>query len=365
MKDKFNLGKNLQFPNLAQLVKTSPLSRKTKIEGPEPCDKSNTIKLGADAPNKNDIKFSSPRFSIVIPAYNEENFIEFAINSLLAQSFKNYEIIVVDNASTDKTADIAKRLGVKVIHEPNKGVCRARHTGTMEAKGEIIISTDADNYFDQDWLKAINDQFVSDANIVGVGGTCIYVDAPWWTNIYGNFLFHAINLFYRLTGKTLYASGANIAFYKKYWDGYPDFLTQGGDELYLLKELRKKGRVAFVMDNPVYTSSRRQDRGLIYNLFVTLFFYYFLDYNLSKIFKKSVIGSAPHFDKSKTTEKAFFYMASRASLIRTKIINVGSDKAANILRDSKLKYKEIIKSNPKKIAGLKIIKNRIKSRRIT
>ncbi|MFZ1522475.1 MAG: glycosyltransferase family 2 protein [Candidatus Saccharimonadales bacterium] len=303
-----------------------------------------------------------PRFSVVMPAYNEENFIEFALTSLLSQSFRDYEIIVVDNASTDRTAEIASNLGVKVIYEPEKGVCKARHTGTVAASGQIIVSTDADNYFDQNWLKRINSRFILDDNIVAVGGSCVYVDAPRWTNIYSKLLFSAVNAIYKLTGKTLYASGANISFYKSHWSGYPSFLTQGGDELYLLKQLRKHGRVAFQADNPVYTSSRRQDRGLIYNLFVTLFFYYFLDYNLSRIFKKSVIGSAPHFNDSKVTERAFFYMISKVSLIKNKFINLRPDRVASLLGDSQIKYKELINTDPKRLARLKKIKDKIMRR---
>lgn len=259
---------------------------------------------------------ATTRFSIVIPAYNEENFIGRALESLNNQKFNGgYEIIVVDNNSTDNTYQIAKRFGAKVIKESERGVCKARQAGTKLAQGEIVISTDADNTFSPDWLKNIDLKFKSDSNIIAVGGSCVYVNGPWWVNIYARMLFSLFNLIYKITGQTYYASGANIAFYKRYWRGYPAFIAQGGDELYLLKQLREQGRVCFQQDNPVYTSARRQNRGFIYNLFVTLIWYYFLEYNLSKIFKKSVLGSAPHFSDLGKKHKKNLIRLSQISLV--------------------------------------------------
>ena len=60
-----------------------------------------------------------------------------------------------------------------------------------------------------------------------------------------------------------------------------------------LKSLKKQGKVAFNNSNPVNTSGRRLKRGLIYNFFVTFLFYYVMEYNLTRIFNRPVIGSAP------------------------------------------------------------------------
>ena len=85
------------------------------------------------------------RFSIIVPAYNEAAYLGRALDSLLHQDYNGrYEVIVVDNNSTDGTAAIAAQYGVPVVTEPQQGVCAARQRGVDCATGEIIISTDAD-----------------------------------------------------------------------------------------------------------------------------------------------------------------------------------------------------------------------------
>lgn len=237
-----------------------------------------------------------PRFSVVIPAYNEATFIADTLDSLFNQVFDGeVEIIVVDNNSSDQTAAVARGLGAKVVKEKNPGVCWARQKGTEAANGEIIVGTDADTYFDPHWLARIDRQFKKNPKVIAVAGPCRYVNGPLWATIYPHLLFVPFSIIYKLTGRTLYASATNIAFYKNNWHGYDTALTQGGDELDLLRRLRKEGRVAFDNNNPTYTSARRQVRGFLYNFFITFWIYYILEYNLARIFKRPVLGSAPHF----------------------------------------------------------------------
>lgn len=85
-----------------------------------------------------------PAVSVVIPAYNEERYLAACLTSLQKQTLKNFETIVVDNNSTDKTAEIARRFGAKVVKELKQGIIPARERGFREAKAEIIARTDAD-----------------------------------------------------------------------------------------------------------------------------------------------------------------------------------------------------------------------------
>ncbi len=80
--------------------------------------------------------------SVIIPAFNEENFLPRCLESLKNQKFKDFEIIVVDNNSTDKTAEIAKKFNVILFSEKNQGVAYARNKGSEIAKGEILVFTD-------------------------------------------------------------------------------------------------------------------------------------------------------------------------------------------------------------------------------
>ena len=96
-------------------------------------------------PTGRTVAIDSPRFSVVIPAYNEADYLPAALRSLRAQDFPGaVEVIVVDNGSTDGTADLARRLGARVVEEHAPGVCAARQRGTLAARGEIVVSTDAD-----------------------------------------------------------------------------------------------------------------------------------------------------------------------------------------------------------------------------
>lgn len=96
--------------------------------------------------------------SIIIPAYNVEKFIEKAISSCINQSYKNIEIIVVDDGSTDNTSKLIDKMKdrdnrINVIHKKNEGVSIARNTGLQNAKGDYIIFLDADDYISYDYVE--------------------------------------------------------------------------------------------------------------------------------------------------------------------------------------------------------------------
>lgn len=90
------------------------------------------------------------RVSVIIAVYNGERFIKQCIESLLNQSYMGYEIIVVDDGSTDTTCDIIKNINhdrLKVIHlDSNRGCSAARNLGAMEARGEYLAILDADDF---------------------------------------------------------------------------------------------------------------------------------------------------------------------------------------------------------------------------
>jgi len=236
------------------------------------------------------------RFSVVIPCYNEAAYIADALLSLRKQEFDGeYEVIVVDNNCTDDTAEIARDLGARVVTEAVAGVCNARHRGTQAAVGQIVISADADTVYGRDWLSKIEQAFRSDPDIVAVVGPCRYADGPRWGETYGRALFGAVNAVYRLTGRTVYGSATNIAFRRDCWSGYDVTMTQGGDELDLLRRLRRRGRIAYLHANPTFTSGRRLSRGLGYNLLVTLPVHYLLTYFVNRVSGRRLLGSAPAF----------------------------------------------------------------------
>jgi len=109
--------------------------------------------------------------SIVIPAYNAADTIEGCLQSLLNQTVPQdkYEILVVNDGSTDKTAEIVQSLGVKCLTQKNKGPAAARNLGAMEATGDIILFTDSDCVANKDWVKEMKTPFENPI-VMGVKG---------------------------------------------------------------------------------------------------------------------------------------------------------------------------------------------------
>jgi glycosyltransferase involved in cell wall biosynthesis len=93
--------------------------------------------------------------SVIVPLYNKKEFIARAIDSILSQSFKNFELIIVDDGSTDGSMDIVRRYTdprIKLIRQENQGPGAARNTGANLASGEFLAFLDADDAWHKDYL---------------------------------------------------------------------------------------------------------------------------------------------------------------------------------------------------------------------
>lgn len=113
---------------------------------------------------------SAPRISVVICAYNAERTMDACLASLRHLRYPNYEVIVVNDGSTDRTEQIARGYPeFRLISQPNKGLSVARNVGMEAATGEIVAYTDSDCVVDPDWLTYLAYKFVS-TDFVGVGG---------------------------------------------------------------------------------------------------------------------------------------------------------------------------------------------------
>lgn len=233
-------------------------------------------------------------FSVVVPAYNEADYLGASLRSLSRQDFPGrYEIIVVDNGSHDSTVAIAEAAGVRVVHESRPGVCAARQCGVENARGERIVSTDADTVHPVDWLSRLDTQFVAYPDAVAVAGPCRYLDPPWWARIFPPLWFLTIGAVHAVTGRVTYLTATNVAYLRAGFPGYDINLTQGGDEVDLLRRLRRVGQVRWDRHNWVNTSSRRMDQGLAHTLIVSYGYYYSLSHLMNRLAGRRVIGVAP------------------------------------------------------------------------
>jgi O-antigen biosynthesis protein len=110
-----------------------------------------------------------PAISVVVCSYNGEPTIRDTLEGLAGLDYPNYEVIVVNDGSTDRMADIVSEYDVRLISTENRGLSNARNTGWQEATGEIVAYIDDDAYPDPHWLQYIAHSFMT-GDYVGVGG---------------------------------------------------------------------------------------------------------------------------------------------------------------------------------------------------
>jgi len=91
--------------------------------------------------------------SIIIPLYNQQEFVEKAIESALNQTFKDAEVIVVNDGSTDSSLSIAKRYPVVIVDQMNKGLAGARNAGVLNSTGNFLLPLDADDWIEATYLE--------------------------------------------------------------------------------------------------------------------------------------------------------------------------------------------------------------------
>lgn len=114
----------------------------------------------------------SPKISVIVPVYNVEKYLSYCIESILAQTYTNFELLLVDDGSKDQSGYIcdeyAKKDGrIKVFHIKNSGVSVARNTGLNEATGMWVCFVDSDDWLDKDYLDGFNYDTSSDLLLQG------------------------------------------------------------------------------------------------------------------------------------------------------------------------------------------------------
>ncbi|MDH5640907.1 MAG: glycosyltransferase, partial [Nitrospira sp.] len=202
------------------------------------------------------------RLSIVIPAFNEERVIEDCLESISTSLVGNHddectaEIIVVDNNSTDRTAELARQAGAVVVFEPINQIGRARNAGAEAATGEWLLFLDADSLLSAELLADIM-AMIKDGKHIGCGSTLSMDGLPWWAN----------GIFHVWRGMSImfqWAAGALIVCRRDAFQeigGFPvDIYAL--EEIELSKGLREWGRLrglefAILSKHPLKTSSRK------------------------------------------------------------------------------------------------------------
>ncbi len=212
------------------------------------------------------------KVSVVIPAYNEERWIDKALEAISKQDYPDYEVIVVDNASQDRTSEVvapyvAKDPRIKLIHEPRKGLLFAREAGRRTASGQIIAQMDADCIPKPYWIsRAV--RYFEDPTIVGVSGPYRLYDAPAYLRVsltaitlLGEGLIYLITRFVtKLRDKREITVGGNFfirATTLETIGGYDTSIDFYGEDTDTGYRLSQHGRLVHRRDIEIDSSARR------------------------------------------------------------------------------------------------------------
>ncbi len=200
-----------------------------------------------------------PLISVVVPAHNEEKLIGRCLEAIRNQDYINKEIIVVDNGSQDKTADVARTIADIVLDEPSSGVAKARNKGANMAKGDIIVFIDADTFMPQGLLKnvyqAINSGYIAGSvrfkrDLGNKPDIAMYLQ-----NLVNQVFLYKLHII-NPCSYTPCVFCTKEAFMKT--NGFPEDLI-ATEEIRFLGKLKKLGKIKFLSSKTVLTSPRRKD----------------------------------------------------------------------------------------------------------
>jgi glycosyltransferase involved in cell wall biosynthesis len=221
-------------------------------------------------------------FSVIVCAFNEERYIQPCLFSLIQQRRLPDEIIVVNNASTDRTKAVAEAVCVRVIDEPRKGLVIAREAGRLAARGDVLVYVDADCRAPRDWLERVAREFDKADPPAAVTGPYRFYD---W-DIVGRTLVRIYDLTIAPAthflaqdvfglGAILY--GGNFAVRKDVLAAIGGFDTRiefHGEDTNLARRVSKVGRVQMRPACFLFTSARRykaMGRGKVFGLYLRNF----------------------------------------------------------------------------------------------
>lgn len=206
------------------------------------------------------------KVSVVIPVFNEEEYIESCLKSLEKQTQQADEILIIDNNCTDRTIKIAQKFDVKTIKEERQGMIAARNKGFDEAQYEIIARTDADCRPPTNWIKSIKSTF-AERKIDALSGPIKIYDpfiSKRLTETYVKILFKVSPL---LAGQNL-LYGPNFAITKNIWNKVKDLICLNDKDVHEDFDLALHikdvgGKIYFDKKLVMQTSSRRARNNFV------------------------------------------------------------------------------------------------------
>src|SRR5438552_4956137 len=123
---------------------------------------------------------AEPLVSVVVASFNGERFVAETLDSVFAQDYEPYEVVFVDDGSTDRTGEIAQRYDLRYVPRENGGLAAARNTGVAESRGEYVTFIDDDDLMPPDRLRLQAERLADQHQLGCVLGRQEWIDAPDW-----------------------------------------------------------------------------------------------------------------------------------------------------------------------------------------
>jgi len=225
----------------------------------------------------------TPTLSIVIPAFNEEKALRYTLpKNIQSVAGLSAEIIVVDNNSTDQTAQVAQSFdNVTVVHEGKKGTNAARQAGYKAASGDLIIFVDADTFVSPQWIETTMRTFAKKPSIVALSGALSFYDCPKWYRPFYKLIWYMLFSAYKLKIVKPFVLGTAFAVRRETLDSMDGFnidLTFYGDDTDIGLRARQHGKVMFIPRMLGETSARRYKQQGVFKTLYAYFISHFSTY---------------------------------------------------------------------------------------
>jgi glycosyltransferase involved in cell wall biosynthesis len=255
----------------------------------------------------------SPKISVISPCYNHGKYINEMLESIFNQTFADYEVILVNDGSTDDTREILERIThdkVKIIHTGNKGPSHARNLAVEHASAPIILNVDADDKIASTFLEKAFDLFNSDP---GIG--IIYCDVEFFGDRSGKFVLEDYSVENMLNDNRIVAQ----AFFRKEdWllaGGYSHELIYTAEDWDFWLSIIELGRKVVKIPEPlVYyrtyknpeesrSGRMKRDRIKVVNTLLTIFHRHEGLYNAYPLARDRVLGIERKFNNESMLER--------------------------------------------------------------
>jgi len=209
-----------------------------------------------------------PKITVIVPVLNEEGLLQGTLQSLRAQTFKDYELIVVDNGSTDRSPEIAKRFADRFLIEDQQGPLFAVHCGIKNAAAEWVTCCDADTLYPKDWLAKMV-KGLERPNTVAVYGPIAFRENAPVARFLTQVVYSILDRLSCLVGVRI-AGAANLGVRKAAYfavGGYRLDSKVASQDFRLVQRLTRLGKVRFSPTLVCYTANRRYTRvSFVYGL---------------------------------------------------------------------------------------------------